>query len=701
MACCYIAASMIAFIIKSCEMLDINLQLQYNDAAKVNYGQANDVFDQEKGGVQHEAGVTIISISGMTCAACTTTVEKALMGIKGVKQALVSLPYQEARVFHDEDIDRNDLKEAIEAVGYDATLGERNAPQKVQTLRHTEEIQELRRSLKGLGWVSTVIFGLGYGLNWMGLSSYFSHPIMSTLRNVILFGLTIMAASSYGGWIFGHAWTAAKRGRVNMHTLISVSTAVGLSLTLLNMVQRKGNAPVYFDTIVGILMIISIGRYMDLLSRRRAADTFVGLYSLLDETSSVQLAKTRSKVPTDILRHGDEIIIEPFNVVPCDCYVVEGTSHVNEAVITGESFPKTKTVGQLLLAGSRNGPNQLIAMVNQDYQVSFLSQLIKSIEGSLTAKASAHHRVDIITQYFVSTIFAIAVATAAITFTSNQPTGLSVALDAAGRRTMTILAAACPCALGLATPCAVMAGIDVAWRKGIVMLEGGETMEQIRDVTHIVMDKTGTLTQGTPTVTNILMHGRWKDREQELAVLICAAEEGGMSAHPLALAIFRKMLGICGEVWKDFHEHGSVQNVEETHGRGVSCQVNSGNGKPQMVALGNLQYMRDKSIKDIDKVPHDLDAQGSVVWAAVDGEVAATLVLQDTVRTDAKSTIDDLKKRGLEVSMLTGDNAQEAARISQQLGISVTASAATPDVKLEHVKELQRKGRKVIMVCND
>jgi Cu+-exporting ATPase len=333
-------------------------------------------------------------------------------------------------------------------------------------------------------------------------------------------------------------------------------------------------------------------------------------------------------VPTSILRPGDEIIIEPFRLVPCDSYILEGSTYVNEAIITGESYPKLKDVGSLMLAGSRNGSNQLKAAVHQDYSRSFLSQLIRSIEVSLTSKALAQKRVDVVTQYFVSVIFAIAALASAFTFARARSAGFGVALDAAGCRLMTILAAACPCALGLATPCAVMAGIDVAWRKGILMLEGGETMEIVQKTSHVVMDKTGTLTQGTPTVTNMILNGKWKNKERELAVLICAAEEKGLSSHPLAMAIFKKLLPMCEGLWSEYKSKGNTNNLQEFGGRGVLCDVNSGAGEWQHICVGNLKFLHENHVEGIEDILISSDQEGSAVFVGIDSELAAFLILQ-------------------------------------------------------------------------
>ncbi|KAJ5204616.1 heavy metal translocatin [Penicillium cinerascens] len=685
---------MIAFIINSCEALDINLNLQYNES--VQHGDDRDkIPHQKKQDATATPGMTIISVSGMTCGACTVVIENALREIEGVEKVTVSLSLQEARVFQNNEIKHAKLIDAVEQAGYDASVGERSSEKKIATLRHTEELQVLRSSLRGLVFVSTVVFCLGYGVDLTFKSFSFHHPALPFMRSVFLFGVTTFGVWSHGDWIFQKACNGAAKGQLNMHTLISASTIVGLSMAIWDL--SRGIQARYLDSIIGVLLIITVGRYMDLLSRRRATDTFIGLYYLMDETSSARLAWFDKPVPTSALRPGDEIIIEPFSVVPCDGYVVEGISNVNEAILTGECLPKFKTVGDLLIAGSRNGSGELKLCVQQNGKESFLSQLIGSIESSLASKASTQQRVEFATQNFVAVVFTIAITAAAYEIYVSRD-NLSAGLNAAGERLMAVLAAACPCALGLSTPCAVMAGIDVAWKKGILMLAGAETMETVQSITHVLLDKTGTLTQGTPQVTEMAINSHWKNVEADLAVLICATEEQSLAVHPLASAIFKKLLPLCREKWGHYQASGDVKHWKETGGLGLRCEVNSGLGIWKDICVGSLQFMKDNSITGLGSASQCIDEQGSLVFVSVDGDLAASIILQDTVRHDAKETVLALQERGLHVSLLTGDHDAEASRVSAELGIPVAASCATPDMKLDYLKKLQDEGHKFMMV---
>lgn len=281
---------MIGLIVKTMEFLDLDMHVQYNESVKHNVDMRNP-FVEEEHNIITEDGVTTLSLYGMTCAACTNNIELVLKDVLGVNQVLVSLPLKEARIFHEPDIETQKLVMAVCGAGYHAEIGERSTSHKIDVLRHSQELERLRTSIRGLGLWSMLIFGLGKGPEWLGLSSYISQfPTLLSVRSTVLFGLTIMAVTQYGTWVFSYATVAALQGHVNMHTLISASTVVSIVLTFTNLVQGNQESQ-YFDSILGILLIVTVGRYMDLLSRRRATDTFEGLHTMLNATKRVKLAR--------------------------------------------------------------------------------------------------------------------------------------------------------------------------------------------------------------------------------------------------------------------------------------------------------------------------------------------------------------------------------------------------------------------------
>ncbi|KAL1889131.1 hypothetical protein Sste5346_009077 [Sporothrix stenoceras] len=667
MARCYIAASMIAFILRSADALDIGLDIQYNDEVTHNYGgeYGEEVEIEMKSG--KEAPTTpllLVTVSGMTCGACVGTVEQAIKEVDGVDDVQVSLALQEARVFLSttkyDDI-QSKIVAAIEDAGYGAVHAGCDAPPpaiRLAMLQHTDELARLRATLTGLGQYGTAVFALGTGARLSGWMT--SIAALERTRSLVLLGLTMAAVWTHARWILESAWKAAKAGRATMHTLITASTLVGLSLGAAQVLFGSTATGTHYDSILGVLLIVGLGRYMDLLSRKRATRSFAGLYTLLEQTSTVELAKSGGdankttkgrKIPAHLVRPGDEIVIHPYRLVPCDSYVVSGTSHTNEAIVTGEARPRPKGVGDRLLAGSKNGPGLLrAAVINNDDGGSFLAQLVSRVEGALASKPAAQKKVDGITQYFVSAVLIVAVVAATVDFYSVSHVGLSSALTAAAEKLMVVLAAACPCALGLAVPCAVMAGIDVAWQNGILMLQGAETMERAAATTHVVLDKTGTLTRGTPEVTDINTHDNSKKDTQTLATLVCAAEVDAMANHPLASAVFRHMLPLCGEEsWRAFRSGGGQSSdIKKVPGRGVQCQVTI-QETCRHVVVGSLTYLQETGVEALptDPTATNEDDHGSRVFVGVDGRCAATLTLHDKPKTDALQTLAALRRRGL------------------------------------------------------
>ena len=232
------------------------------------------------------------------------------------------------------------------------------------------------------------------------------------------------------------------------------------------------------------------------------------------------------------------------------------------------------------------------------------------------------------------------------------------------------------------------------------MTEGASAMENLSHVTHVVMDKTGTLTEGNLRFANIRVCSTWQDKMALLSTYICAAEENGASAHPVGAAVFRESLQAAGGRWQKYKHHGGLRNLCELLGAGVSCEVDIGDAQWRSVCVGNLALMEQNGVTSLETIPLGVDALGTWVFVSIDGQLAASILLQDTLRTDAIGTIDGLKARGLSVSILTGDNADEAQRISERLGIPVLASSATPSTKLEYIKSLQAAGHKVAMVAD-
>ena len=291
MACCYIAASMIAFIINSCDALNININLQYNESLDPSKIHPSDTDHDDAFPAEEPAGPTVISIGGMTCAACTGNVERALLSLEGIDRVLVSLPLQEAKVVHDADISKASMVSAVEDAGYDANVGQRTPEQRIETLQQSKELTALSSSIFGASWLSTLLFALDKGVSWSGWEKNFDGAVTPFGRQTLLLLVTAAISYHYGYFIHRSAVKSARHLSVNMNSLISVSTTLGLALSAWNLaIAGPDTAFTYFHMVAGLIMIVTSGKYLDLLSRRRSTITFVGLYSIMQQTASVKVA---------------------------------------------------------------------------------------------------------------------------------------------------------------------------------------------------------------------------------------------------------------------------------------------------------------------------------------------------------------------------------------------------------------------------
>ena len=289
MACCYIAASMIAFIINTCEVLDVDIKLQYNESLDPSKTEIEGNDGQRPAGTE-PLGPTVLSLGGMTCAACTGNVERALISLEGVERVAVSLPFQEARVIHDPSVSKAAMVSAVEDAGYDVDLGQRAPQQRIETLQHNKELRVLSQAFAGSSQLSTLLFALGTGADVLGWGGFLERILTPLGRQAMLLCLTLGLSFHHGLFIHQSTLSQAKQLSINMNTLITLSTTVGILLSIFNIaVQGPAQAYTYFQTVSGLILIVTAGRYLDLLSRRQATSTFVGLYALLQETASVKI----------------------------------------------------------------------------------------------------------------------------------------------------------------------------------------------------------------------------------------------------------------------------------------------------------------------------------------------------------------------------------------------------------------------------
>lgn len=704
MACCIITAYVMNRLIKACEVLNLDIiNIQYNE-----FDAGPGLENQRDHGKSQDLKLTKLSIGGMTCDACTSAIETAIRGLKGVEAMSVSLSLARASVVHNPTtISVADLIAAVESRGYSARPGERTAKENLDLARHVADLERLQRTFTGVTMLASLVATLDWLKEWLPVSST-SHTFLSLLS--LSTGAWIQFVEAR--WIHNNAWQSGIIATPTMDTLISLSLILGLILSTFNLLSSGIiAAEVYFSSGSFLVVIITGGRYLDTLLRRQTANSLAQLFSLQSDSATAQVRRRVSsqevecdattknpqsyiRVSALTLQPGDEIFIDPGLVIPCDCYVVSGTGLVDEATMTGESLPATKRIGDFLISGTCNLTCELRAIVLKPAGDSALEHLLTTVSDA-TYKEEADGPPAMLSSSFVRIIISIAVVGALATYVSaSKALACSIRLDMAGQRAMAILASACPCALGLAAPSALMSGMSVAWKKGIVIRGGSNTMSRLQTLTQVVMDKTGTLTTGQLSVSSV--EGVLDTNHY---LMMAAAERHAALTHPVAKTLFQWSLQQMNENQRSEEHQVPVLDISSHHGMGISCKVKLPHRSiPDLVHIGSETYFQDSRISiPLTKTLTRGNEIG--IHFAVNNQHVASLNLQDTIRKETPMLIENLQREfGLTVSMLTGDTSQEAKRVSGILGIPVLSAKALPHDKGAYIQELQFRGQKVAMV---
>ncbi len=627
------------------------------------------------------AGEAIIPVEGMTCAACVSRVERALGRVAGVELANVNLATEKANVrFDPAQVSIAELDAAIEKAGYQ--VGERPAPVATVTedpvdsrdIQRQHEIDDLRRK-----W--TVSFAIGAVM--MALMYLPLNIEMTYLAPVMLIAATVV--QFWAGKVFYTAtWSALKHGATNMNTLVAVGTSVAYGysafVTLWPDLAARWGFPyyLYFESAVIIIALILMGRWMEARAKRQTGAAIKALAGLQARTARVLRNGVEQDIPVEAVQQGDLVRVRPGEKVPVDGVITEGASALDESMLTGESLPVEKSTGDQVIGATLNRTGSFIFRATRVGRDTTLSQIMKMVEDAQGSKAPMQRMADTIASYFVPIVLVVA----ALTFGAWLIFGPSLIF--AVTVLISILIIACPCALGLATPTAIMVGTGKAAEHGI-LVRGGEALEQTRKINTIVLDKTGTITRGKPSAVGVIPASGFN--ETDLLTVAAAVEVG--SEHPLGEAIVS-------------HAHArslalpAADNFNSITGRGVEATVDG-----RRIAIGNRALMLSSSIR-IDEIEAEAERLASTgatpMYVSIDGAAAGIIAVADTLKPEAVETIDKLKALGLDVWMLTGDNAATARAIAAQAGITNVLADVLPDQKAAKITELQAEGRIVAMV---
>lgn len=610
-----------------------------------------------------------LGISGMTCASCAGRLEKVLAKVPGVSAASVNLGTEKARVaFQDGVATPADLVAAVQRAGFGATIqtGAGEAARQAEEKRAAQSRRDL--VMLALAAVLTVPLMAEMIFHMSGLPGGVPPWVQLVLATPVQF---IAGARFYAG-----AWKSLRAGSGNMDVLVALGTSAawGLSTWRVLTLDGHGHPELYFEASAVVITLVMLGKWLEGRAKGSAASAIRALMALRPDTARVERDGTVIEIPAEAVSPGDRVIIRPGERVPVDGEVVEGRSAMDESLLTGESLPVEKGPGDAVTGGAINGNGLIVAKATAVGADATLSRIIRMVEDAQASKAPVQHLVDRIAAVFVPVVVGFAV----LTFLGWWLIG--GVPETAFVAAVSVLVIACPCALGLATPTAMMVGTGVAARHGI-LIKDAAGLERAHATTTVVFDKTGTLTEGHPTVTDIR-------GEAEVLRLAASAQQG--SEHPLARAVLERA-----------SEDGlALPRVEEftgLPGRGLRAVVEG-----RTLLLGSRRLMEESglSMAALAEEAVALEEAGrTVMWLAEEGKgVLGLLAVSDPVKPTAAAAVAELRRLGVETVMLTGDNRRTAEAVARSLGLSEVIAEVLPEDKAEAVRALKAKGGVVAMV---
>ncbi len=632
-----------------------------------------------------------LGIEGMTCASCVNRIERFLRKADGVLEANVNLATERATVRFDPAVaGRGDLVRAIEAAGYDvrpeaaATVTEGAASLTDET---DAETAERARELRELGVKAVVSLAVAVGIMVLMFWPGGSGLSMEDVNKLALWPATFVQFWA-GGMFLQRAWAAARHHTVTMDTLVAVGTlaAWGYSVVVTMwpmLVMHAGIEPAtYFDSSAIIVGLILAGRWLEARARSQTTGAVKALIGLQARTARLVRGDEEVDVPIEQVQPGDLLRVRPGEKVPVDGVLTSGSSAVDESMLTGESMPVTKGVGDDVIGATLNTTGTFVFRATRVGRDTVLGQIVRMVQAAQGSKAPIQRLADAVSARFVPLVIVLAAVTFGIWFLAGPEPQLTRALVAM----VTVLIIACPCAMGLATPTAIMVGTGKAAEAGI-LIRGGEALESAGRVDTVIFDKTGTLTLGRPAVASLDTLGAGDEAEGRLLRLAAAVEVG--SEHPLGAAIVAAA--------RDRGEALSAATVfESITGGGVRAQVDG-----STVLVGNARLLRDAGVdpEPLAAAAAAVAAQGQTpVLVAADGACLGVIGISDPVKAEAAEAVRELRARGVEVWLVTGDNRVVADAVARQVGIEHVAAEVLPGDKQATVRELQARGRRVAMV---
>ncbi|MGR6018986.1 heavy metal translocating P-type ATPase [Bacillus paranthracis] len=620
------------------------------------------------------------TVSGMTCAACANRVEKRLNKLEGVNEATVNFALESATVdFNPDEINVNEMKSAITKLGY--KLEVKSDEQDGSTDHRLQEIERQKKKF-------IISFILSFPLLW-AMVSHFSFTSFIYLPDMLMNPWVQLALATpvqfiIGGQFYVGAYKALRNKSANMDVLVALGTSAAYFYSVYLSIQSIGSSEhmtdLYFETSAVLITLIILGKLFEAKAKGRSSEAIKKLMGLQAKTATVVRDGTEMKILIEEVVAGDIVYVKPGEKIPVDGEIVEGKSAIDESMLTGESIPVDKTIGDVVIGSTMNKNGFLKVKATKVGRDTALAQIIKVVEEAQGSKAPIQRVADQISGIFVPVVVVIAIITFAVWMIFVTPGDFGGALE----KMIAVLVIACPCALGLATPTSIMAGSGRSAEYGI-LFKGGEHLEATHRLDTVILDKTGTVTNGKPVLTDVIVADGFN--EEEILRLVGAAEKN--SEHPLAEAIVEG-------IKEKKIDIPSSETFEAIPGFGIESVVE---GKQLLIGTRRLMKKFNIDIEEVSKSMEELEREGkTAMLIAINKEYAGIVAVADTVKDTSKAAITRLKKMGLDVVMITGDNTQTAQAIAGQVGIEHVIAEVLPEGKAEEVKKLQAQGKKVAMV---
>ena len=637
--------------------------------------EATNIFDtkpkEQKTGIKKSFPVT-----GMTCAACASSVESILSHTDGVNKAIVNFASNSVLVDYDETISEEKLQNALREVGYDIIIDAEDPVEAQQELQQ-KHYQDIKNRTIWSAILTLPIFVLGmFFMQWVP-----GKWISLVLAIPILFW--------FGRSFFINAFKQAKRGKANMDTLVALSTGIAFLFSVFNTLfpefwlNRAIEPHVYYEAATVIITFISLGKLLEEKAKSNTSSAIKKLMGLQPKTLKVIDNGEEKEIPISAVQVGQTILVRPGEKIPVDGEVTKGSSYVDESMITGEPVPVQKSREEKVFAGTVNQRGSFQFKAEKVGVETLLSQIIKMVQEAQGSKAPVQKLVDKIAGIFVPIVLGISI----ITFIVWMSMGGDNAFSQALLTSVAVLVIACPCALGLATPTAIMVGIGKGAENNI-LIKDAESLELGHKVNAIILDKTGTITEGKPLVTDI----HWKrtlENKNKFKQLLLAIE--AQSEHPLAEAVVNHFK-------EENIEKVEIASFESITGKGVQAKTENGS----QYYIGNHKLMLEKNIQidaSLMQTAESLEEQAkTVIFFGNEIDVLAILAIADKIKETSKIAIATLQERDIDVYMLTGDNNKTASAVAQQVGIANFQGEVMPSDKAAFVKKLQSDGKIVAMV---